>query len=145
VDARDRDRRRRAIARTVALALRERDFRSTLKLTDDEGRHPFLALLPDDPMSIVFAELADLAGQAYLVIEGTDRLEFVSMTRVTTDADLQACAPDGPCPIHPNSTVGLVFDYLKVVRRPLLCHEAKPDEVQLELVDAPGPDVPALC
>ncbi len=126
-------------ARAVMRALRQPDFRTTLRDTSADGERPIVVVLPDDPVSVLFETARGHNGFAYVGLANPDgHVEFITLTssRYPSVSDHES-EKDPECPIHANTSVGMLFMYLRTFRKPLTCREANPD-VRIELVDDSG-------
>jgi hypothetical protein len=132
-------RQRLAVSREVMKALRHRDFRNALDLTDANGEHTVVVALPSDPMRRIFKQLKRVSGVAYIgVTDAEGDIEFIAVGPPESVAPDDKSGASDECPIHGDASVGLLLAYLREHRRPLRFREADPD-VTVQLVDDLGP------
>jgi hypothetical protein len=134
VDARSRA--RLAVARNVLRALRHRDFRSELGETTASGEHVVVPALPDDTMGALFDQLRSADGPIYVAISDGDDIVVLSMAQARPPKHAAPTRDD--CPIHRDTQLTMIVDYLRMIHGPLTCYEASPG-VMLELVDERPP------
>lgn len=127
-----RERARLEVVRRATDSLRFRDFRTSLRDDDGSGETAILAALYDDPISIFFNVAEDL-GTGFLVTSTpTGGLAILHFTPSQNDA---VSTPDeDECPLHPDSEVGMLVEYVSKVRGPVRCSLYCP-ECDIELVD----------
>jgi hypothetical protein len=132
----DRSRMRLAVAHEVLQAVRRGDFRSELGETIRSGEHVIVPALPDDPMGGFFDKLRAANGTIYIAVLEEVGLAVLSMSPARPPRHAVS-APDD-CPIHRDSHLQMIIDYLRATRGPLTCYEASPS-VMVELVDEKPP------
>ena len=127
------------VGREVMKALRHRDFRNSLSRTNADGEHPIIVALPDDRMSQIFEQVRGLGDVAYIGIRGLDGdIEFISMAPACDESTASTAEVADECPIHGDTSVGMLVTYLRAHRGPLRCREVEPG-VTMELVADSGP------
>lgn len=139
MDARSRE--RLAVAHTILRALRHRDFRNELDGTRASGEHVVAPALPDDTMGVFFDQLRQSAGTIYIGVPENAGIAVLSLAQ--TQRPKHAAPSRDDCPIHRDTQLKMVIDYLRMSKGPLRCHEATPS-ITLELVDE-RPPVCVLC
>jgi hypothetical protein len=135
----DRSRMRLAVAHEVLQAVRHGDFRNDLGETIRSGEHMIVPALHDDPMSGFFDKLRAAHGTIYIAVREEDGLAVLSMS--TARPPRHAVPAPDDCPIHPDTHLQMIINYLRATHGPLTCYEASPG-VMVELVDD-RPPVPA--
>lgn len=132
----DRSRMRLAVAHEVLRAVRQGDFRNELGETIRSGEHVIVPALPDDPMGGFFDKLNATDGTIYIAVLEEDGLAVLSMSPARPPRHA-APSPDD-CPVHRNTHLQMIINYLRVTPGPLTCYEAEPG-VMMELVDERPP------
>jgi hypothetical protein len=123
----------------VLQALRNGDFRNELSETIRSGEHVIVPALPDDPVAGFFDKLRQADGTIYIAVRQETGLAVLSMSPARPPRHA-ASAPDS-FPIHPDTHLDMIIQYLQVTPGPITCYEATPG-VMVELVDQ-RPPVPA--
>lgn len=135
MDARSKERLK--VAQTVLKSLRNQDFRSDMSCISAQGNHVVIPALPDDPMDQFFEDFRRAEGTVYIAtIEGG---ELIVLSVSPAHAPRHAAPASDPCPIYPDTELGMVISYLKLRRAPLPFYQAC-KSVMLDLVD--GEDLP---
>jgi hypothetical protein len=136
----ERQSQRIALMRTMADALRYPDFRHVFPATEP-GEIPIIAALWDDPVSLFFEEVGKAGRPGYLVTREKDaELVIMSFRNSPNHAPMTDHSDD--CPVHPDSEIGMLVEYILEVRGPVRCNLAFPD-CEVTLVDDGDSKVPA--
>jgi len=96
--------------------------------------------LPDDTMGEFFDQVREAQGTIYVATMEEDGVALLSMSPSPPPRHA-APSEEDTCPIHRQSELMMVINYLRTRRTPLRCSEVPPS-VMLELVDE-GPPIPA--
>lgn len=132
----DREQIRRRFAASVTKLLFSSEFREIF--CESNGERNILVALPDDRMGDVFARLADYDSCATLVSPTPGGFSVAGFTPADVMAGQRA--DDDDCPIHEDSQVGMFVEYLRTVKRPVVCQLQKP-ACEVELLEDAGDPV----
>lgn len=138
-----REARRMAVAHQVLDAIRSKELRRATE-ANRSGEHVIVPALLDDTMADLFEQLESADGPLHVAVRHGDELVLFAMAPHTPRHAGANADTEDPCPIHPDTPVSMVLDYLRLAGAPILCREASP-EVSLELVDRTVEATPLLA
>jgi putative ATP-dependent endonuclease of the OLD family len=123
-------------ASVLLRVLRRREFLSSVAGQDEELR--VVIAMADDSIETAFSSVGADTGAFLAVLErvaqGVDRMTVV---HVDPEARGGIESPDVDCPIHPQSTVGMLLEYLRTQRGKVTCRVVPPDRQVGLLSDGP--------
>jgi hypothetical protein len=137
VDARER--RRMAVAHTALRLLRRKDFRTVVTGTNTHGEHVIIPALQDDPMGYFFDQLREAGGPVYAALLVGEGVAIVGMEPEPPPGHAPT-TDDEDCPIHRNTEIGMVLEYLRAHGRVITCYEVAPN-VLVQLVEDARPNL----
>jgi hypothetical protein len=113
--------------------MRNRELRRATE-ANRSGDHVIVPALLDDTMADLFEQLESADGPLHVAVRDGEELVLFAMAPHTPRHASASADTEDLCPIHPDTPVSMVLDYLRLADAPILCREASP-EVSLELVD----------
>lgn len=124
------------VAHEVLQALRYGDFRRELNETCASGEHVIVPALQDDTMGGFFGKLRATGGTIYIAVREQSGITVLSSPPAWRPKHAIPLPDD--CPVHGDTELQMIIDYLRLTRTPLTCYEASPG-VMTELVDERPP------